>query len=218
MRMTDQETRQKYTKLVPHATKDWSRTASAPDGANVAMTKNESSSAVPGWTSTHCVLSYTRKGSSPENAGSVKLIKMLKLDVAQMSVSRPNVLQCSDGSTTKGCDATYSLQARRRAKRRETANCNTHHTKKCGCDTEPTTLQIMLPSAPSPSKRQERCLHEWQRGRRAFLCGRKPVTEKKVQNDESERQTAQVLHAFCVKTTRTHFVSLLDGAMTRLLF
>ena len=47
--------------------------------------KNEPNSAVPGWTDTHCVLSYTRKGSSPENAGSVKLINVLKLDVGQVS-------------------------------------------------------------------------------------------------------------------------------------
>ena len=45
----------------------------------------KSSSAVPGWTDTHCVLWKTRKCSSPENAGSVKLINVLKLDVAQTS-------------------------------------------------------------------------------------------------------------------------------------
>ena len=96
----------------------------------------KSSSAVPGWTDTHCVLWKTRKGSSPENAGSVKLINVLKLDVAQMScrrwlsVSRPkSVLQCSDGSTTPGCDVTHSLQARRQTTRRATANCDTPHHK-----------------------------------------------------------------------------------------
>ena len=88
----------------------------------------ESSSAVPGWTDTHCVLSYTRKGSSPENAGSVKLINVLKLDVAQVSVSRQKcVLQCSDGSTTPRCDATHLLQARRQITRRATANCDSPH-------------------------------------------------------------------------------------------
>ena len=88
----------------------------------------ESSSAVPGWTDTHCVLSYARKCSSPKNAGSVKLINVLKLDVAQMSVSRRKcVLQCSDGSTTPGCDATHSLQARRQTTRRATANCDSPH-------------------------------------------------------------------------------------------
>ena len=45
----------------------------------------ESSSAVPGWNDTRCVLWKTRKCSSPENAGSVKLLNVLKLDVAQMS-------------------------------------------------------------------------------------------------------------------------------------
>ena len=82
------------------------------------------------WTDTHCVLWKTRKGSSLENAGSVKLTNVLKLDVAQMSVSRRKcVLQCSDGSTTPGCDATYSLQARRQTRRRATANCDTPHQK-----------------------------------------------------------------------------------------
>ena len=82
------------------------------------------------WTDTHCVLSFTRKGSRTENAGSVKLINVLKLDVPQMSVSRRKcVLQCSNGSTTPGCDATYSLQARRQTRRRATANCDTPHQK-----------------------------------------------------------------------------------------
>ena len=105
----------------------------------------ESSSAVPGWTNTHCVLSFSRKGSSPKDAGSVKLINVLKLDVAQVSVTRRKcVLQCSDGSTTPGCDATHSLQARRQTRRRATANCdsplqrcvdatrNRPHCKECG--------------------------------------------------------------------------------------
>ena len=64
---------------------------------------NESSSAVPGWTNTHCVLSYKRKGSSPENAGSVKLMNVLKLDVAEKS---PPV---TDGS--QSCAANVSSKA-----------------------------------------------------------------------------------------------------------
>ena len=45
-----------------------------------------------------------------------------------LSVSRRTcVLQCSDGGATPGCDATWSLQARRQTRRRATANCDSSH-------------------------------------------------------------------------------------------
>ena len=99
--------------------------------------KKESSSAVPSWTDTHCVLSYTRKGSSPENAGSVKLINVLKLDVAQKS---PPIV---DGSQSRTANVSsnvlmaapnqdamphirFRLVARQHGEQPQTA---THHTK-----------------------------------------------------------------------------------------
>ena len=69
----------------------------------------------------------------------------------------------------------------------------THHTKRVwmrrGTDHSANNVAV----CSKPFKLQERCLNERQRGSRAFLCGNKPVTHK-VQDDESERQTAQVLH------------------------
>ena len=45
-----------------------------------------------------------------------------------LSASRRRcVLQCSDGGATPGCDATWSLQARRQTRRRATANCDSPH-------------------------------------------------------------------------------------------
>ena len=106
--------------------------------------KNESRSAVPGWTDTHCVLSCTRKCSSLDNGGSVKLTNVLKFDVAQMS---PPVV---DGSQSRAASVSSNppmaaaphqdkmphvrvrLVARQDSEQPRTA---THHTIKCGCDT-----------------------------------------------------------------------------------
>ena len=96
---------------------------------------------------------------------------------------RKCVLQCSDGSSTPGCDATYSLQARRQTRRRATANCRhgTDHTAN------------IVAISTKPAKTQERGLHERQRGSRAFLCGGKPVAQKErehVGNGARRRQRA----------------------------
>ena len=115
---------------------------------------------------------------------------------------RECVLQSSDGSATPRCDATYSFQARRQTRRRATANCDSPHQRGVGGDTEPTILQIMLPSAASPPKRKSAVsmrsskapehffvagdqLHIWNESMWATL-----------QEDESVRRPAQVLHAF----------------------
>ena len=124
--------------------------------------KNESSSAVPGWTDTHCVLRYTRKGSSPENAGSVKLINVLKLDVAQMSPPVVGGSQSRAASVSSNApmaaphqDAMPHIRfkpvARQHGEQPRTA---THHTIKCGCGTQPTILQRMWPCAANPSERK----------------------------------------------------------------
>ena len=97
----------------------------------------ESSSAVPGWTDTHCVLWKTRKCCSPENAGSVKLINVLKLDVAQMSPpvvdgsqSRAAYLSSNAPMAAPRQDAMphtrFKLVARQDGEQLQTA---THHTK-----------------------------------------------------------------------------------------
>ena len=163
--------------------------------------KKRIQSAVPGCTDTHCVLSYTRKGSSPENAGSVTLINVLKLDVAQMS---PPVV---DGSQSRAASVSskapmaaphqdamphirFRLVARQDGEQPQTA---THHTKgvlmRHGTDFSAKNVAI----CSRPSKTQERCLHERQRGSRAFLCGGKPVTQKErehVGNGAKRRQRA----------------------------
>ena len=60
----------------------------------------------------------------------------------------------------------------------KTANCDTpHHKVWMRHATNHTANNVA--SCSKPSKTQERCLHERQRGRRAFLCDSKPVTEKK---------------------------------------
>ena len=71
--------------------------------------ENEIPNPVPTWVDRYGlrVLAYAQ-GQHPENAGSVKLINVLKLDVVTscrrwLSVSRRIcVLQCSDGSATPG--------------------------------------------------------------------------------------------------------------------
>ena len=45
-----------------------------------------------------------------------------------------------------------------------------------------------------PHKTQERCLHEKQRGSRAFLCGEKPVTENMCKMTRASCD----LHKFCI--------------------
>ena len=161
----------------------------------------ESNSAVPGWTGTHCVLSYTRKGSSLENAGSVKLINVLKLDVAQMS---PPVV---DGSQSRAAhlppnapmaaprqDAMPHIRFRLVARQHgEQPQTGTHHTKRVWMrhGTDHTANDVATCS--KPSKTQERCLHERQRGSRAILCGGKPVTHierEHVGNDVRRRERA----------------------------
>ena len=73
-------------------------------------------------------------------------------------------------------------------------------------------LQIMLPPAASPPKRQERCLHERQRGRRAILCGGKPVTHierEHVGNDVRRREraaTGTIIACFFVKEKHVSLV------------
>ena len=83
------------------------------------------------------MLSYTRKGSSLENAGSVKLINVLKLDVAQMSPpvvdgsqSRAAYLSFNAPTAAPHQDAMphirFKLVARQHGEQPQTA---THHTK-----------------------------------------------------------------------------------------
>ena len=190
-------------KLVPHATKDWSRKASAPDCANDAITKkiNESSSAVPGWTDTHCVLSYTRKGSSPKNAGSVKLINVLKLDVAQVSVSRRKcVLQCSDRSTTPGCDATHSLQARRQITRRATANWDSPHQKSVDATRNRPYCKLCCQLQQALQKGKSAVSMRSSEAADHFFVTVNQL-QKKLQDDESVWRWAQLLHVFCQRKT-----------------
>ena len=115
----------------------------------------ESSCAVPGWTDTHCVLWETRKCSSPENAGSVKLINVLKLDVAQMSPPVVDGSQSRAGNVSSDApmaaphqDAMSHIRfkpvARQHGEQPRTA---THHTIKCGCGTQPTILPARIAAA-----------------------------------------------------------------------
>ena len=111
-----------------------------------------------------------------------------------------SVLQCSDGGTTPGCDATCSLQARRQTRRRATANCRhgTDHTAN------------IVAICTKPAKTQERGLHERQRGSRAFLCGGKPVAQKErehVGNGARRRQraaTSTIIGCFFFFCQRKH--------------
>ena len=122
MRMIDQETRHKCTQgrlfHMPQNTGEEQLLLLAVPTLRQRK-KNKSSSAVPGCTDTHCVLSYTSKGSSLDNTGSVKLNNVLKFVAAEMSIpvvdgsqSRAAHLppNAPMASTTAGCDATWSLQ------------------------------------------------------------------------------------------------------------
>ena len=87
MRMIDQETRHKCTHLfhMPQNTGEEQLLLLTVPTLRQRK-KNKSSSAVPGCTDTHCVLSYTSKGSSLDNTGSVKLNNVLKFVAAEMSI------------------------------------------------------------------------------------------------------------------------------------
>ena len=84
-----------------------------------------------------------------------------------------------------------------------------------------TTLQTMLSSVPSPAKRkQDHCLHERQRGGSVSFVARNELHKEqecmwaKVQEDESERRTAHVLHC---SFTQPQVLTLL-GEKTRFCF
>ena len=172
---------------------------SAPGGANVTRTKSRIQFR-RGWTDTDYVFSHTRTAAPREcwlceadqraEVRRCHLLSSMALSLAPhlcppMLRWQPHTrIRCHMFASCSWPDKTASNRKLRLTTPKE-----------CGCDTEPTILQIMLPSAPSPAK-HKRCLLERQRGRRVFLCGSYPVTEKQVQDDESERETAQVLHVF----------------------
>ena len=70
----------------------------------------------------------------------------------------------------------FKLVARQDGEQPRTA---THHTRRVWMrhGTDHTAKNVA--SCSKPFKMQERCLHERQRGSRAFLCDSRPVTEKK---------------------------------------
>ena len=168
MRMIDQETRHKCTNWfhIPRKTGEEQLLLLTVPTLRQRTKTNPVPQYLAGPIRTAC--SRKRATSSPDNAGSVKLIYVLKLDVAQMSPHVVNNSQSRAANVSSNApmaaprqDAMphvrFRLVARQDSEQPQTA---THHTIKCGCDTEPTILQIMLPAAASPSKRQERGLHE----------------------------------------------------------
>ena len=107
------------------------------------------------------MLSYTRKGSSQENAGSVKLNSVPKFVVAEMSPpvvdgfpSRaanlpPNALMPAPHQDAMP-HGRFSSSPDETASNRKLLPTTP---EECGCDEEPTTLQRMWPSAANPSTR-----------------------------------------------------------------
>ena len=111
------------------------------------------------WVDRYGVLSYTRKGSSLENADQRAEVRR-RTDVTSrrrwLSVSRGIfVLQCSDGGATPRCDATHSLQARRQITRRATANCDSPHQGSVDATWKRPHCKECGPSAANPSTRED---------------------------------------------------------------
>ena len=141
------------------------------------------------------------KDSSLENAGSVKLNHVLKFVVAEMSSP---VVDCRpmlrwQHHTRMRCRTVAS--GHRQTRRRATASCHSPHQKSVDATR---TLQIMWPSAASPSTRNNTL--SMPGSRVVSFFDNKPSTNEKKRNmwanakdDENERRKAQVLHCFIFK-------------------
>ena len=147
------------------------------------------------------MLSKTRKGSSPNDAGSVKLNHVLKFVVAEMSSP---VVDCRpmlrwQHHTRMRCHMVAS--GRRQTRRRATGSCHSPHQKSVDATR---TLQRMWPSAASPSTRNNTLSMPGSRVVSFLIINRQHMKRNRsmwanAKDDENERRKAQVLHCFIFK-------------------
>ena len=151
------------------------------------------------------MLSCTRKGSSPDNAGSVMLTNMPKI-VANAPTAAPH----QDAMP----HVRFRLVAGQDVEQPKTA---THYIEGVSMRHGTDHAAINVAICSKPFKTQERCLHERHQGHRSFLCGSKPITKKCKMTRASGKRHKYCMF-FVLKKTRTHFLTLLDDVKARSCF